>query len=35
MSQVRARFAGSGIAVPPRVVDNTTLSRVMAERRSD
>ena len=29
MSQVRARFAGSGIAVPPRVVDNTTLSRVM------
>ena len=29
MSQVRARFAGSGIAVPPRVVHNTTLSRVM------
>ena len=29
MSQVRARFAGSGIAVPPRVVDNPTLSRVM------
>ncbi len=29
MSLTRARFAGSGIAVPPRVVDNVTLARVL------
>lgn len=29
MSLTRARFAGSGIAVPPRVIDNSTLSRVL------
>ena len=29
MSLLRARFAGSGIAVPPRVIDNLALSRVM------
>jgi len=29
MSQPRAVFAGSGIAVPPRVVDNHTLARVI------
>jgi 3-oxoacyl-[acyl-carrier-protein] synthase III len=29
MSTRRARFAGSGIAVPPRTVTNATLSRVM------
>jgi 3-oxoacyl-[acyl-carrier-protein] synthase III len=29
MSQLRAVFAGSGIALPPRVVDNHLLSRVM------
>ncbi|MEO8278009.1 MAG: beta-ketoacyl-ACP synthase III [Thermoanaerobaculia bacterium] len=29
MSPVRALFAGSGIAVPPRVIDNANLSRVI------
>jgi 3-oxoacyl-[acyl-carrier-protein] synthase-3 len=29
MSQLRAVFAGSGVALPPRVVDNHLLSRVM------
>jgi 3-oxoacyl-[acyl-carrier-protein] synthase-3 len=29
MRRLRARFAGSGISVPPRVVDNATLARVM------
>ncbi|MBP7588549.1 MAG: 3-oxoacyl-ACP synthase [Thermoanaerobaculia bacterium] len=29
MKPVRARFAGSGIAVPPRVIDNPTLARVI------
>jgi 3-oxoacyl-[acyl-carrier-protein] synthase-3 len=29
MKTVRARFAGSGIAVPPRVVDNPTVARVL------
>ncbi|MEO8195977.1 MAG: 3-oxoacyl-[acyl-carrier-protein] synthase III C-terminal domain-containing protein [Thermoanaerobaculia bacterium] len=29
MKPVRARFAGSGIAVPPRVVDNQTIGRVL------
>jgi 3-oxoacyl-[acyl-carrier-protein] synthase-3 len=29
MSERRAVFAGSGIAVPPRVIDNHTLARVM------
>ena len=29
MRRLRARFAGSGVALPPRVVDNATLARVM------
>ena len=29
MSRIRARFAGSGMAVPSRVIDNSTLARVM------
>lgn len=29
MSRPRARFVGSGIALPPRVVDNATLAKVM------
>jgi 3-oxoacyl-[acyl-carrier-protein] synthase-3 len=29
MNPVRARFAGSGIAVPPRVIDNPTIARVL------
>ena len=29
MKPVRARFAGSGIAVPPRVIDNQTLARII------
>lgn len=29
MSRLRARFAGSGIAVPPRVVDNHRLSKII------
>lgn len=29
MKPVRARFAGSGIAVPPRAVDNPTLARII------
>ena len=29
MSGVRARFAGSGIAVPPRVIDNHRLARIL------
>ena len=29
MKPVRARFAGSGIAVPPRIIDNPTIARVL------
>lgn len=29
MRRLRARFAGSGVALPPRVIDNATLARVM------